>query len=96
MIALYFVIEDIEVTHEADVNRKTLSMELSVFCFQFVVTFWTSVLILGMYSLLNRNRPTSRWTTLAYIISILVTTSSFGYLYYQNLQVLLAARDLNI
>lgn len=96
MIALYYVIDETEVTHQADINRKALAMELSVFCFQWVVTFWTSVLIIGLYSLLNRNRPTSRWTKLALFICVLATASAFGYLYYRNLQVLLAARDLNV
>ena len=33
MIALYYVIDDTEVTKQADINRKELALELSIFCF---------------------------------------------------------------
>ena len=83
MIALYYVIDETEVTQKADINRKELALELSVFCFQWVLTFWLLVLIVAFYGRTRRNR--SGLVTVAYSITFLVMIVAFGYLYYRNL-----------
>ena len=72
-------------------------MELSLFCFQWIVSFWSLTLLLGLYQALrNRNHDWTWLTNLAYVIVALSSFSAFGFLYYRNLIVLLQARDLNI
>ena len=83
MIALYYVIDDTEVTQKADINRKELALELSVFCFQWVLTFWFMVLIAAFYGRTGRNR--SGLVAVAYYFTFLVMLAAFGYLYYRNL-----------
>lgn len=97
MIALYFVVDSVEVTYQADINRKDLTLDLSIFCFQFVLTFWTFVLFVALLSIVNTRRRGRR-----ICVKLLVTTCIMGiiamasYFYYSNLVLLLRVRDLNL
>ena len=48
MLVLYYVVEDVQVTNTADVNRKELVLELCIFCFQAIASFWVSLIVLAI------------------------------------------------
>ena len=95
MIILYFVVDDVQVTNQADIYRKELTLELSIFCFQWVVSFWTFVLILAVISIIGR---ASGGVMFGLVLSLLSISSIalIGYLYYSNLIFMTKIRDLNM
>ena len=69
MIMLYFVLDDTPVTHQVDINRKELAMDMSMFCFQVVSSFWVVVLML---TIITANRHGRYEKTALYIFGALI------------------------
>ena len=69
MIMLYFVIDDTPVTKQADINRKELAMELSMFCFQVVSSFWAVIL---MVTIIHANRNSRYEKSAQFIFGTLI------------------------
>ena len=95
MIVLYFVVDDVQVTNQADINRKELTLELSIFCFQWVVSFWTFVLILAVISIIGRTSNRIMFNLVLSLLSISLI-ALVVYLYYSNLILMTKIRDLNM
>lgn len=91
MIVLYFEIEDVEVTNKLDVLKRDISMELSIFCFQWILVYWTLELASSFVS----RRANTIWSRVKIGLTICLIVVAVGYLYYRNLQILLQVRDMN-
>ena len=89
MIGVYFVVKDVEVTRQADVNRKELTLELALFCFQWVATFWFFAFAIATMVLLVRRNTSSANCGFSLIMIILLPI--VGFAYYRNLVLLKAA-----
>ena len=94
MILVYFVVKDVEVTQQADINRKELSLELALFCFQWVATFWFFAFSIGLMVMLARRNTFRANCGFSFILLLLLPVIAFAY--YRNLTLLKAAQELNM
>ena len=93
MIGVYFVVKDVEVTRQADINRKELTLDLALFCFQWVATFWFFAFgIATMVLLVRRN---TRSANIGFSLIMIIILPIIGFAYYRNLVLLKAAQELN-
>ena len=83
MIVVYYVVQDIEVIHPADINRKELTIELAVYCFEWVVIVWTTVFVVFCIASLLRRR--SFWSSVGSCLLGLILLTAIGFIYYSNL-----------
>ena len=85
MIILYYVVQDVQVTNAADVNRQALVLELCIFCFQAVASFWVSLVVLAIS--FDRNfRASSIWVQrFMALFGSLTTLAIVCFLYYRCL-----------
>mmetsp|Transcript_21637 Transcript_21637/g.28978 ORF Transcript_21637/g.28978 Transcript_21637/m.28978 type:complete len:90 (+) Transcript_21637:304-573(+) len=86
MIAVYYVVNETEVTSKADLNRKELTLDLALFCFQWIATFWTFVFALGLLVLFARRG--TFWANVGFSSVMLALLPIVAFAYYRNILLL--------
>lgn len=89
MLGLYYVVDDIQVTNPTDVLRKDLTLDLALFCFQWVATFWSITFALAIVVMLARRN--TFWSNFSFTSILVSVLPLIAFAYYRNLVLLMAA-----
>ena len=89
MLGVYYVVDGIEVTNANEITRKDLTLQLSMFCFQWVATFWGISFALALMLIFARRN--TFWANFGFVCVMFSLLPLIAFAYYRNLVLLMAA-----